>query len=122
MAFRLIDTTTHKLKTFDSVPIPEYAILSHTWSHGNEISYQEMIAIRLQPDNPAKQLIRCFGGIKMLKSALPTSKIYLRDVISTNSCLGASGLLAVGAFRNSSHLEMWYSTIEPGKLWAVNWK
>lgn len=82
MAFRLIDTTTHMLKTFDSVPIPEYAILSHTWSHGNEISYQEMIAIRLQSDHPAKQKS---GYAKILK-ACEVSKNAGHQYIWIDTC------------------------------------
>jgi hypothetical protein len=65
MAFRLIDTSTGKLKPIDSLPIPEYAILSHTWLSGEEVSYQEMADIQLQPDHQAKQKS---GYTKILKA------------------------------------------------------
>ena len=55
MVFRLIDTSTRELKLVDGLPIPEYAILSHTWLSGEEVSYQEMADIQLRPDHPAKQ-------------------------------------------------------------------
>jgi hypothetical protein len=65
MAFRLIDTSTGQLKTIVGLPIPEYAILSHTWVAGEEVSHQEMKAIQLQPDHPATQKS---GHSKILKA------------------------------------------------------
>lgn len=38
----LINTTTMKLEEFVSSTVPKYAILSHTWALGHEISFQEM--------------------------------------------------------------------------------
>src|SRR3954453_13473029 len=55
MAFRLIETSTRELKTIVGMPIPEYAILSHTWVAGEEVSHQEMKDIQLQPEHPATQ-------------------------------------------------------------------
>ena len=32
-----------KLSTFNNDDIPPYAILSHTWSEGNEVTYDELV-------------------------------------------------------------------------------
>ncbi|KAJ2894663.1 hypothetical protein MKZ38_007321 [Zalerion maritima] len=41
---RLINTTSHELETFFSSP-PSYAILSHTWVDGQEVTYQDMLLL-----------------------------------------------------------------------------
>ncbi|RMJ11531.1 hypothetical protein CDV36_008820 [Fusarium kuroshium] len=38
---RLINTTTHRLENFDGKQIPKYAILSHTWCEGQEVTLKE---------------------------------------------------------------------------------
>ncbi|RSL90252.1 hypothetical protein CDV31_015732, partial [Fusarium ambrosium] len=38
---RLINTTTHRLENFDGKKIPKYAILSHTWCEGQEVTLKE---------------------------------------------------------------------------------
>jgi hypothetical protein len=55
MVLRLIHTSTLRLETFIGTRIPDYAILSHTWTAGHEISYQEMTSISLNPSHPASQ-------------------------------------------------------------------
>jgi hypothetical protein len=39
---RLINTTTGDFEEFMGRDIPKYAILSHTWKEGEEISFQDM--------------------------------------------------------------------------------
>ncbi|KAI1078590.1 hypothetical protein F5B20DRAFT_582218 [Whalleya microplaca] len=63
MAIRLIDTSTLRL-TFVAERLP-YAILSHTWENGSEISFQEMIAIGEDPHHPARKKS---GYLKILKT------------------------------------------------------
>ncbi|KAF5371687.1 hypothetical protein D9758_003392 [Tetrapyrgos nigripes] len=41
---RFIDTRTRKLVDFSNRPIPSYAILSHRWLAGEEVSYEEFLA------------------------------------------------------------------------------
>ncbi|RSL82549.1 hypothetical protein CEP51_005092 [Fusarium floridanum] len=41
---RLINTTTHRLENFDGKKIPKYAILSHTWCEGQEVTLREFQA------------------------------------------------------------------------------
>lgn len=52
MAIRLINTDTLQLKSFTGDRIPKYAILSHTWEHDGEVSFQEMTAINDRACNP----------------------------------------------------------------------
>ena len=42
MSIRLVKTDTISLTSFLGDKIPAYAILSHTWDHGEELSFQEM--------------------------------------------------------------------------------
>ncbi len=53
MGIRLIDTETLRLIWFADGDIPQYAILSHTWEHDQEISFQEMTTIGEDQDYPA---------------------------------------------------------------------
>ena len=53
MSIRLVDTTTIRLKVFNSQEAPKYAILSHTWTSDEEVSYQEANRITSDPDHPA---------------------------------------------------------------------
>jgi len=39
---RLIHATSLKFQEFNESDLPEYAILSHTWETGEEISFQDM--------------------------------------------------------------------------------
>ena len=44
---RLLDRTQqgrYQLSSFDDAKPPQYAILSHTWSHGHEVEYNDLIA------------------------------------------------------------------------------
>lgn len=41
---RLINVQTRKIKDFIGTRIPQYAILSHTWEEGEEVTYQDYIA------------------------------------------------------------------------------
>ena len=41
---RLIDAKTLRFQDFHESRVPEYAILSHTWEDGEEMSYQDMMA------------------------------------------------------------------------------
>ena len=44
---RLLDRTQHgryQLSSFDDANPPQYAILSHTWSHGHEVEYKDLVA------------------------------------------------------------------------------
>lgn len=45
---RLINTTTLELKEFHGPKIPPYAILSHVWSPGQEVTYEEYITSSAQ--------------------------------------------------------------------------
>lgn len=38
----LLDTRTLSLKNFTNVPCDEYAILSHTWREGQEVTFEEL--------------------------------------------------------------------------------
>ncbi|KAI1452185.1 hypothetical protein F4805DRAFT_448379 [Annulohypoxylon moriforme] len=53
MAIRLIDTRTLHLVSVVGRELPRYAILSHTWNHDSEISFQELMAISDDPYHPA---------------------------------------------------------------------
>ena len=53
MSIRLINTTTLRLEVFTSQDVPKYAILSHTWTADEEVSYQEASRITSDPDYPA---------------------------------------------------------------------
>ncbi|RFU24403.1 hypothetical protein B7463_g11936, partial [Scytalidium lignicola] len=53
MSIRLLYTETLRLKSFIGDAIPKYAVLSHTWIEGDEVSFQEMMAIAEYPDHPA---------------------------------------------------------------------
>ncbi|RYP81574.1 hypothetical protein DL770_005876 [Monosporascus sp. CRB-9-2] len=53
MGIRLVHTETLRLTEFMDRNIPRYAVLSHTWEYGQEISFQEMTAIGADPDHPA---------------------------------------------------------------------
>ncbi|OLN98017.1 Uracil permease 4 [Colletotrichum chlorophyti] len=46
---RLINTQTLGLETFNAESAPPYAILSHTWDDGNEVSFQEWTAAGSKP-------------------------------------------------------------------------
>ncbi|RMJ14270.1 hypothetical protein CDV36_006096 [Fusarium kuroshium] len=52
MAIRLIHAETQQLFFFMGEGTPKYAILSHTWGEG-EISFQDMVAIGLDPEHEA---------------------------------------------------------------------
>ncbi|KAF2092811.1 HET-domain-containing protein, partial [Rhizodiscina lignyota] len=49
---RLINTETLCLTLFMGEAIPEYAILSHTWEHDGELSFQDMTAIHQNQERP----------------------------------------------------------------------
>ena len=55
MSIRLINTSTLRLASFLGDQTPNYAILSHTWKHGEEISFQDMLSISENPHHPAIQ-------------------------------------------------------------------
>lgn len=40
---RLIDTTSRRLVEYVGDNVPPYAILSHTWEEGEEVTYQEFM-------------------------------------------------------------------------------
>lgn len=51
----LIDVQTRRLQEFVGVKTPSYAILSHTWVNGHEVTFQEMVAAAgRQPAGSAK--------------------------------------------------------------------
>lgn len=39
---RLINVKTRQLEEFNKLTVPKYAILSHTWDHDHEVTFQEM--------------------------------------------------------------------------------
>jgi len=103
MAFRLINTLTHELHTFEGVNIPDYAILSHTWSHGNEISYLEMTAVRLQPSHPARQKS---GYLKIRKACEASRNAGLRYIWIDTCCIDKSSSADLSEAINS--MFRWY--------------
>lgn len=60
---RLLNTTTLKLREFPGDDFPQYAILSHCWSHvteREEASYQQVSEGRVQSDSYSWQkVVRC---------------------------------------------------------------
>jgi hypothetical protein len=75
MAIRLINTKDFSLTSFVDVRTPEYAILSHTWDHGQEISFSEMMAIFADPHHPG-------AGKSGYKKIVSTCQHALADGIS----------------------------------------
>ncbi|KAF3806633.1 Vegetative incompatibility protein HET-E-1 [Colletotrichum gloeosporioides] len=53
MSIRLIDVQTLRLKSFNSQKAPPYAVLSHTWVEDEEVSFQEMCQMAVEPNHPA---------------------------------------------------------------------
>jgi hypothetical protein len=53
MSIRLINTDTIRLTSFMGDRIPKYAILSHTWDHNEELSFQDMQAVIENCKHPA---------------------------------------------------------------------
>ncbi|THU87557.1 hypothetical protein K435DRAFT_842482 [Dendrothele bispora CBS 962.96] len=43
---RLIETRTGKFADFSGLPVPPYAILSHRWSRGEEVNFNEYLHLR----------------------------------------------------------------------------
>ncbi|KAI0380797.1 heterokaryon incompatibility protein-domain-containing protein [Hypomontagnella monticulosa] len=64
MSIRLIDTKSYRMKSLrvDSV---KYAILSHRWVEGEEITYEKMLELSNDPNHPARQ----WSGYQKIKQA-----------------------------------------------------
>src|SRR5437016_1606229 len=82
MAFRLIETSTLKLEPIDNGHIPDYAILSHTWVRGEEVSYQDMLNINRQPTHPAGQK----SGYIKIKRACEVSRREGQRYLWVDTC------------------------------------
>ncbi|KAF5356674.1 hypothetical protein D9758_013734 [Tetrapyrgos nigripes] len=68
---RLINTCTIELEEFPSDDsVPAYAILSHCWEEGQEISYEEMVNCR---SSIAWPFIRSKSGYKKIVAACKAS-------------------------------------------------
>ncbi|KAL8376498.1 hypothetical protein RB595_007541 [Gaeumannomyces hyphopodioides] len=63
MAIRLINTETLRMKTFVGGSVPRYAILSHTWVDGEEVSFEEMTRFgAVPPDAILQNFVEDSGG------------------------------------------------------------
>jgi hypothetical protein len=63
---RLLHTKTLEFREFHQSQLPKYAILSHTWRHGEEVSFQEM-------SSKDRELKKGFAKIKI------TCRVALMD-------------------------------------------
>jgi hypothetical protein len=103
MALRLIHTSTLKLETFAGQRIPEYAILSHTWVVGHEISYQDIVSINTNASHPAS---RKSGYSKILKTCEVARDIGLEYVWADTCCIDKSSSAELSEAINS--MFQWY--------------
>ncbi len=66
---RLIDTETGSLREFIGRSVPIYAILSHTWVEGEEVTYQEYIAGSSKHKQGYQKILRACQLAKLDKIA-----------------------------------------------------
>ncbi|OTB07250.1 hypothetical protein M426DRAFT_318279 [Hypoxylon sp. CI-4A] len=55
MVIRLIDVATQQLSAHEGEEVPEYAILSHTWVSGEEVTFHEMQELYGDSAHPARK-------------------------------------------------------------------
>ncbi|KAH9220183.1 hypothetical protein DL95DRAFT_481211 [Leptodontidium sp. 2 PMI_412] len=111
MALRLIHTSTLRLESFLVGRIPEYAILSHTWTDGHEISYEEMDSINSSPSHPATNK---FGYSKIMKSCAVSRALGLDYVWVDTCCIKKSSSAELSEAINS--MFQWYQNAESVSL------
>lgn len=68
---RLLDCKTLKLEEFYDSDIPAYAILSHTWEKGQEVTYQDLQALERASNNSSSST----DAIKTIKAKTGYDKI-----------------------------------------------
>ncbi|PMD18466.1 hypothetical protein NA56DRAFT_527872, partial [Hyaloscypha hepaticicola] len=73
---RLLDTKTLEFREFYQSQLPEYAILSHTWRHGEEVSFQEM-------SSKDRELKKVFAKIK---KTCKVARIHDLDYAWVDTC------------------------------------
>lgn len=111
MALRLIHTSTLRLESFLVGRIPEYAILSHTWTDGHEISNEEMDSINSSPSHPATNK---FGYSKIMKSCAVSRALGLDYVWVDTCCIKKSSSAELSEAINS--MFQWYQNAESVSL------
>ncbi|RYP62438.1 hypothetical protein DL771_009728 [Monosporascus sp. 5C6A] len=82
MSIRLIDTSSLRMKDFAWSGIPQYAILSHTWSADNEVNFQDMTRIAHDPDHPAAQK----SGFEKIVNACKKAKSHGYQYVWVDTC------------------------------------
>ena len=59
---RLLHTTELRFEEFFESEVPKYAILSHRWISGQEVSYEDFL-LKNKPDATGWEKIRWFAGV-----------------------------------------------------------
>ncbi|KAH7355012.1 heterokaryon incompatibility protein-domain-containing protein, partial [Rhexocercosporidium sp. MPI-PUGE-AT-0058] len=104
---RLIQTSTLRLESFLPGQIPEYAILSHTWTDGHEISYEEMESIVLNTSHSARNK---FGYSKIVKTCEVARELGLDYIWVDTCCIKKSSSAELSEAINS--MFQWYENAE----------
>ncbi|KAI1391422.1 HET-domain-containing protein [Hypoxylon trugodes] len=83
MVIRLIDTKSGGFVLFErEEEIPPYAILSHTWVHGEEISFKEMQEISNDPNHPARER----SGFRKIANTCYQARGHMLDFAWIDTC------------------------------------
>ncbi|THU76413.1 hypothetical protein K435DRAFT_704907, partial [Dendrothele bispora CBS 962.96] len=89
---RLIDTKTIKLVDFhdatDIDTIPPYAILSHRWIEGEEVSFQELVQIQDLSNNEGEEMaeLKKKSGYRKILQACFKARVDKIDYIWVDTC------------------------------------
>lgn len=103
MSIRLIETSSLRMKVFVGDKIPEYAILSHTWSEDSEIDFREMQEIVENPAHPARQRS---GYHKILKTCEIARTANIKHVWIDTCCIDKTSSAELSEAINS--MFKWY--------------
>ncbi|KAI2621178.1 hypothetical protein GGR54DRAFT_91479 [Hypoxylon sp. NC1633] len=107
MAIRLIDTRTLQLTSVIGKELPKFAILSHTWSHDGEISFQEMAAINDDPCHPATKKS---GYVKVVEVCRMARSHEIPYAWVDTCCIDKTSSSELGEAINSMY--RWYQQAE----------
>lgn len=98
----LIDVETRRLQEFIGVKTPDYAILSHTWVNGQEITFQEMVsAAGQQPEGSIKS-----GWEKIDRTCLQAARDGLTHAWVDTCCINKTSSAELSEAINS--MFHWY--------------
>ncbi|KAJ2999063.1 hypothetical protein NUW58_g122 [Xylaria curta] len=107
MGIRLIHTETLRMKWFSDEEVPQYAILSHTWDHGREISFHEMSEISANPEHPAA---RKHGYAKIVETCRQAKRDNIEFAWVDVCCIDKTSSSELSEAINSMY--RWYQQAE----------